>query len=232
MDPSSQATCWTLIRGAAAGSGEGRERFGRRYAAPLRAFFAARWRHSLVSQDVEDALQEVFLECFREGGALDRVEERRAGGFRAFLYGVARNVARRIESRRSKRVKDGGSTFDLDRIEDDGESMSLAFDRAWAKSVMREAAQLQEDRARESGPEAMQRVEFLRLRFGEGLPVREIAKRFDLDDRDAIHREIRRARKMFKEALREVVSFDLPEGTDADVDAECERLQELLEAAP
>ena len=47
----------------------------------------------------EDAVQEVFVECFRRGGALEAVGAGRVPGFRAFLYGVIRNVARRFESR-------------------------------------------------------------------------------------------------------------------------------------
>lgn len=230
MEPQSDATCWTLIRGAASGKDEDRDRFGRRYADALRAFFAARWRHSTVSQEVDDALQEVFLECFRPGGALERVDEKRPGGFRAFLYGVARNVARRIESRRSKRDRGGDSVgIELDHVEDDETPVSLAFDRAWARSVMREAARIQEQRAFSEGEDAVRRLELLRMRFGEGLPVREIATRLGEEDKDAIHRDIRRARKAFKDALHEVVSFDLPGASTGQVERECELLQELLD---
>ena len=43
----------------------------------------------------------MFLTCFREGGALDRVDPARAGGFRAFLYGIARNVLSDHRARRT-----------------------------------------------------------------------------------------------------------------------------------
>lgn len=225
----SPETCWHLIQGAASGKDEDRERFGRRYADPLRAFFAARWRYSGVSQEVDDALQEVFLECFRSGGVLERVEEGRPGGFRAFLYGVARNVARRLESRRSKHDQGGSvADIDLDQVSDDDTPISTAFDRAWARSVMREAARVQQQQAHAEGADAVRRLDLLRLRFGEGLAVREIATRLGEEDRDAIHRDLRRAREGFKEALREVVSFDLPGATSGQVERECELLQELL----
>ncbi|MBK8268830.1 MAG: hypothetical protein IPK83_11220 [Planctomycetes bacterium] len=35
--------------------------------------------------DLDDAVQDVFLECFRPDGALDRLDVHRPGGFRAFL---------------------------------------------------------------------------------------------------------------------------------------------------
>ena len=95
-DSSPQATCWTLVQGAASGQREDRESFARLYGTPMRAYFAARWRCPADHPNVEDAVQEAFLECFREHGALDRLDSERKGGFRAYLYGVLRNIALRI----------------------------------------------------------------------------------------------------------------------------------------
>ncbi|MAE64316.1 MAG: RNA polymerase subunit sigma-24 [Phycisphaeraceae bacterium] len=231
MEPTSDATCWTLIRGAAAGRSDDRSVFGRRYAEPVRAFFAARWRFSVNRQEVEDALQEVFLECFRRGGVLDRVDADRPGGFRAFLYGVCRNVAMRTESGR-KKARDRGIDdlrVDLDRVECDETSLSRAFDRGWAKTIVREAAQRHEELARAAGREHLQRLELLRMRFGDGLPVREIAARLGKEDKDAIHRELRRARLEFRNALQEIVAYHQPTASAGDVERECERLQALLD---
>jgi hypothetical protein len=44
-------------------------------------------------------VEETFVECFRRGGALEVEGAGRVPGFRAFLIGVTRNVARRFESR-------------------------------------------------------------------------------------------------------------------------------------
>ena len=54
-------TCWTVIRAAAAGSAPERSEFTRRYDAPLRAYFAARWRGARQAQEIDDAVQEVFI---------------------------------------------------------------------------------------------------------------------------------------------------------------------------
>jgi len=230
MDHAPDVTSWTMIRGAARGGAGERERFSRRYGDPLRAFFAARWRQPTASPEIDDALQDVFLECFRSGGALERADATREGGFRAFLYGVARNVALRVEGRRAKRVRGVESVgVDIDELEAEELSISASFDRSWARSVMREAARLHQEKASAGGVAALRRVELLRLRFGEGMPVREIASQLGVEDRDAIHREIRRARAEFTEALQEVVAFDLPSATAAEVSRECQRLQDLLE---
>ena len=97
--PAPESTCWTGIRAAAAGSAGDREEVARRYLAVIRAYLAARWRGSPLRPDLDDAVQEVFVECFRQGGALEAAGAGRVPSFRAFLYGVVRNVARRFESR-------------------------------------------------------------------------------------------------------------------------------------
>src|SRR5215510_9260970 len=82
---SPETTCWSLIEGAAAGNADDRARFAHRYAPVVRAYLCARWRGSPHLQDVEDAVQEVFIACFREGGVLARADPTRGGGFRPYL---------------------------------------------------------------------------------------------------------------------------------------------------
>jgi RNA polymerase sigma-70 factor (ECF subfamily) len=223
----SGSTCWTVIQQAARGSQEDREEFARRYAPVVRAYLGARWRSSPCLQELDDAVQEIFVECFRSGGVLERVERDRAGGFRAFLYGVVRNIALRVESRRAKKKEfQPSSPSHLDGMERDEETLSRIFDRAWVTSILREAAALQAEEARTSGEEAGRRVELLHLRFHERLPIRDIAQRWDMDA-DLVHREYAKARAEFKRALREVVAFHYP-GTSAEVEGKCEELFSLL----
>ena len=88
-------TCWTLIAGAAAGDRGEQDLFVRHYAPVVRAYLGARWRDHRLRSELDDAAQEVFLECLREGGALSRATPGRPGGFHAFLLGVVRHVALR-----------------------------------------------------------------------------------------------------------------------------------------
>ena len=97
-------TCWTMIRAAADGDATARARFSRIYREPVLGYLRARWRSPALLQELDDALQEVLLECLKDGGALERADPDRPGGFAAFLRGVVRNVARRIEGRRSRPV--------------------------------------------------------------------------------------------------------------------------------
>ena len=66
------ATCWTLIEGAASGRAADRDEFARRYLPAVQAYLLARWKESPLAQERDDAVQEVFVECFRQGGALER----------------------------------------------------------------------------------------------------------------------------------------------------------------
>ena len=96
----SESTCWTVIRDAAGGDREARGLFAERYEGIVRAYFKARWRGTRHLRDLDDAVQDVFTECFRSGGVLDRLDPSRPGGFRAFLYGVIRIVALHFEAAR------------------------------------------------------------------------------------------------------------------------------------
>lgn len=217
--PASDATCWTVIRKAAAGDGEARESFARRYEPAVRAYLVARWPGR--GDDVDDAVQEVFLDCFRSGGALGRVDPRRPGGFRGFLYGVVRNVALRTEASRARHPPQA-SPSELDAVEGREENLSDAFDRAWALAVMREAGVRQQERARAADDGARRRVELLRLRFEEELPIREIARLWKADPAD-LHHEYAKAREEFRAALVEVVSFHHPHAPE-EVERECAHL--------
>ena len=215
-----ESTCWTVIRAAAAGSPAERAELARRYLGVVRAYLAARWRDSHLWVDLDDAVQEVFVECFRQGGALEAVEAGRVPSFRAFLYGVVRNVARRFEYRP---VRAAGP---LPEIAANEEGLSRLFGRAWAQAIMTEAAQLQQQRASVRGPEAVQRVELLRLRFEENLPIRTIAARWGVPAA-RLHHAYALARQEFKAILLEVVAFHHP-GSPAEVEQEAASLLKAL----
>ena len=218
--PNSESTCWTVILAAAAGSPADREELARRYLSVVRAYLGARWRGSVLRPELDDAVQEVFIQCFREGGAVEAAGVGRVPSFRAFLYGVIRNVARRFESQHVR------ATGPLPEIASDEASQSRLFDRAWAQAVMGEAAQLQRTRAEERGGEAVQRVELLRLRFEENLPIRAIAERWGVDPAP-LHHAYALARKEFKAALLEVVAFHQP-GSVVELEQEAASLLKAL----
>jgi RNA polymerase sigma-70 factor (ECF subfamily) len=206
-----ESTCWTVIRAAAGGDAAARESFARRYAPVVRAYLAARWRTGPLRQQLDDAVQDVFLACLKPDGLLDRADAGWPGGFRPFLYGAARNVARRFEERAANvRAED----CELDDLPADDPTLSRAFDRAWAAALLRAAAERQAEIARKKSPAARRRVELLRLRFYEGLPIRAIAERWG-EDAARLHHEYATAREEFRAALAEVVAFHQPGSPEA-----------------
>lgn len=223
-----QTTCWTTIRGAAAGDDAQKQAFARRYADVVRAYLVARWQHSPLLQEVDDALQEVFVEAFRAGGVLERASPEYPGGFRAFFYGVVRNVAMRFEARQGRRRdRQPATEFFQESTDGRDEGLSQVFDRAWAQSIMRQAAERQRQRAEDERGDALTRVELLRLRFHEGLPIREIARLWQADPTH-LHREYARARKEFRAALSEVVADHQPGAAPAAIERHCEQLVSFL----
>jgi RNA polymerase sigma-70 factor (ECF subfamily) len=185
-----ESTRWTIIRAAAKGSRADREEFARRYAPVIRAYLGARWRAGPLNGEIDDATQEVFLACFKEGGALERFNPEAPGRFRSFLYGVVLNIARRFEEKRGRRREEQPpSDFDIEARE---ARISEVFDRAWASALLQRAARLQAQHA--ETPEAQRRVELMQLHFGEDLPIREIAERWQVDAAQ-VHHAYARARE-------------------------------------
>ena len=102
-----------------------------------------------------------------------------------------------------------------------------AFDRAWARALLREAARVQEENARQAGPAAFRRVQLLRLRFQDNLPIREIAALWN-EDPAKLHHEYATARAEFRTALLLVVAFHHPGVSSANGDRLASELLELL----
>lgn len=222
---SADFTSWSMILGAAAGRPVERDLFSRRYGAVIRAYLAARWRVSKDSPGVADATNDVFVDCFKDGGALSRVDPSFAGGFRAFLYGVVRNVALMAE-RRIARQRDAAGGFAVEDLADSEASLSRVFDRAWAEAVVQEARDRMGTRASRS-PGAARRFRALAMRFEQGMPPREIAAALD-EPVERIYEALREARIEFKAMLMEVMAGYHPVANEAELERHCVELLAAL----
>lgn len=221
----SYSTRWSVIEGAAQGDEAAKAEFVRRYEDAVHAYLGARWRDTDLLQDLPDAAQEVFLDCLRPDGVLSRVESGRPGGFRAYFFGVILKIALRFERRAARqRLRQAEDSRAMEGVAADDEELGAVFDRSWAQAILREAAAFQAEQARDDG--ASRRVELLRLRFADDLPIREIARRWNVEPA-SLHHEYAKAREEFQGALREVVAFHHP-GTPGEVKRECARLLDLV----
>ena len=222
-----EETRWTMVQAAARGEAAARVEFARRYLPVVRAYLHARWRRSPLRGEVEDAAQEVFVDCFHPRGALARLERERTSSFRAFFYGVVRNSALHVETRRAREhARRPDSTFEPEGVPAREEALSRIFDRAWARSLIKEATRIQLRKARAKGGAAVRRTEILRLRFHEGLAIRDIARAWKVNAA-RLHHDYAQARKEFLDALREVVGLEQT-STKEELDLECGRILELL----
>ena len=195
------STQWTIIERAGQGDHEARETFARVYLPVVRRYVTARWKRSRWHGHLEDAVQQVFVECLKPEGVLTQVSRDDAWGFRSYLYGVSRNVARSFEKRRGTSMSD--SLPEPAAGEDSG--LQRLFDGAFAHALLGEALEHQQREAEDSGAPALRRLELLRLRFWEEIPIREIATRWEADPAH-LHHEYARAREEFRSALEVVLA--------------------------
>ena len=221
-------TCWTVIRSAADGDVAAREKFARCYEPVVRRFLRARWSGTPCEMQLEDAVQETFLECFRGKGVLDQVAQSQPQGFQRYLRGVVRNVALRQEHSLKQRSPALASTSQLDIIEADEERLSQVFDRAWAQALLVEAVRCHRERAATRGADGVRRADLLRERFYEQRPIRQIALRWGVDAA-TLHREYRKGREEFRDALLTVIRFHHPDQLRS-AEVELQHIRALLDS--
>ena len=219
------STCWTMVEGAGRGDAAAQSWFAREYGPLVERYLAARWAGSARRQEIADATQEVFLECYRDGGALAKVDRDRGRSFRAFLFGIVRNVARRIEGTPARR-SETALTSEAPEPTSREATLSVLFDRTWARKMMADAAREQRRAATEAGGEALRRVELLELRFQRGLAIREIAAEWQ-EDPTHLHRQYALAREEFRRALFRVLE-QVQGGSAENLEQECSFLLSLL----
>ena len=198
----------------------------RNYTAPIRAYLSHRWRDASQVDAIDDAVQDVFVECIKPGGALEGADPTN-GEFRGLLYAVVRNVARRYEERAMRPGQGTEGSVHLDDLPDRAEALSRFFDRSWAEAIVRDAILRHARVARHGDRDTRRRYRILRLRHQEGLPIREIAARLDVASVEEVHNAYRRSRREFREHMRKAVAHHTGVGLDA-LDTECQRVTALL----
>ena len=79
-------------------------------------------------------------------------------------------------------------------------STSRILDHAWARTLLNLAGARHRREAENKGERALRRIDILRMRFEDGLPIREIARIWNTDPA-RLHEEYRIARKEFRNCL-------------------------------
>jgi RNA polymerase sigma factor (sigma-70 family) len=216
-----------MIVAAGAGEDAARSEFARVYGPVIRAYLSARWGLPTTHEAVDDGTQEVFVQCFKPGGALRAVDPAGSARFRSYLYGVVKHVADRIErAQRVRRAQHEHSGFGLDDLERREASLSRTFDRAWVGMLTRRAWLLMASRI-EAGTAGRDRIQILDLRYQEGLSPAQIAERLHFEP-DYVYQQLRNAKRDFRTALLEVVATYHPGATKEELEARCVELVGFL----
>jgi len=220
------STAWSMIVAAGAGEHAARARFAQHYDSVIRAYLSARWRLPTTHEAVDDAAQEVFVQCFKPGGALQGVEASGPARFRTYLYAVVRNVADRIERDKGVRRAAQEPSAGLDQLAHDEATLSRVFDRAWVGTITRSAWLLMVSRLSQDAT-GRDRIQVLDLRFRDGLAAGAIAERLKLEP-GYVYQQLRNAKRDFRTALVDVVGSQHPGSTKEEVEARCVDLVALL----
>lgn len=221
-----ETTSWGLVSAAALGSAQARAEFARRYGPLIRAQLEQRWPRQPLRQEIDEAIQEVFVECLKPGGVLARADRSVPAGFRRWLGAVVRNVALRTETRRARHRYRAGQEPLTDHAAADT-NIAHRLDREWARAVARDAAEEQERRAASVGAKALLRVKLLRLHFEEGMAIPEIAALWGLTPAH-LHHQYAKARQDFLRALLAVLRHRFPDAPQEEIEVLARQLVELL----
>jgi RNA polymerase sigma factor (sigma-70 family) len=222
------STAWAVIEAAASGDAAARNAFLESYEPGIRSLLRMRWLNSAHREHIDDAVQDVLLECFKHGGILEKAEQRETNNFRVFLKTVVRHVAGRYEQRQQRTRKRHRSRA-LEEAEHAAQqtAASRILDREWAREVLRAAAAEQARWAKDVSAAARLRVDILRLRFEDGKPVRDIAAELELEPA-YVHHQFAKAKHDFHRALLRVLRSRRPGVEDEQLEDECRQLISLL----
>lgn len=198
---------WQLARAAATGDEEARTQFWNRHVRAVHLWLWFRWRHSSLRGFVDDATQEVFLECFRPGGALAHLEvDKAAHGVVAFLRGVVRNVAHRLERTQQRQLAHRRQLREAMPMQPaNGDDAAERIDTAWQHGQV--AAALSRLDREEAGASPHSLRAFLKAHFEDGLPVHTIAAAWQMKP-EHVHELRRRACRRFRDCLLRVMRED------------------------
>ena len=222
-----ESTRFMTLR-AAGGDPSAHAAFAKRFLPEARRLLAARWTGGPFEQEVDDAVQEVFVEVLRPRGALRRVDRDHEGSIRSYFATVVRHVALRIEKGRVSRYREQRvGEFGSGLYPDLREEPVRSLERAWAEHLLAEAWRELARGAGDRGGSRPDRVQLLRWRYESGRSMRELASVSGAAT-DTIYAELRQARRNFSASLRAVVARLEPESGDR-LEERCKELLVALE---
>lgn len=200
----SRMTSWHLVGLAGTDTDLARREFALRYEKFVRRVLAKRWLGTVFRHDFDDAVQEVFFECFKPGGVIEKADVNRGGSFRSLLYQVAFHVAARFErTRRQQHLREGADDW-LGELPSQDLSGFEAVTREEVTDLVREALRRM---LQHHDPDIRSRGQLLERRTCQNERINVIADG-DPELAKRLHREHSKAKMEWKQYLVDVVQSE------------------------
>lgn len=225
-------TQWTGVRHAGQ-SGAALAQLLPRYLRPLRTYLLLQRKFSPDKAD--DLLQGFLAEKVLERNLVEHADRER-GRFRTFLLvALNRYISNQLRDERSaKRPADGLSELIADTAQDDMPGPAEAFEVAWAKQVLADAAARMMGECRSAGREDVWgvfegRVLSPTLEGAQPVSYEDLTQQYQLDGVEATRNLLVTGKRMFARSIRGVVREYI--GDESLVEQEITELRQLLAAA-
>ncbi|MCA8957644.1 MAG: sigma-70 family RNA polymerase sigma factor [Planctomycetes bacterium] len=196
---------WRMIAAAAAGDPEARAAFVEAFQPTIRAALERDLKGHLGQPDViDDLVQEVFVECFKQGGALQRADPTR--DFKSFLLGIVANIRRRAwEVHTRRRLEQEGEPHELP----DDSGVSVTLDRRYAKELFRAALEHVKQRAVSARGRSFNAHDLLIRRYRDDEAPRAIAASIRSDGGECTAKQVSDAAGKAKDEFRDALETEL-----------------------
>ncbi len=197
-------TSWNLVSLAGTDVDLARREFALRYEKFVRRVLAKRWLGTIFCNDFDDAIQEVFIECFKPGGVIERADSRRGNSFRTLLFQVASHVAARFE-RSHRRWQSQG--MDEDLLNEMATTHASGYDVVTQEEVSDLVREALRRMIHHHDPDVRSRGQLLDRHICQNEKIIAMAGG-DSGVAERLHREHRKAKKEWKSFLVEVVQSE------------------------
>ena len=201
----SRMTSWVLVGLAGTDEDLAQREFALRYEKFVRRILAKRWLGTVFRTYFDDAIQEVFVECFKPNGVIEKANAQNGNSFRTYLFQVASHVAARFE-RTHQRQQSIASTND-DHLDDLSSQAMSAYDLVTREEVADLVREALHRMTHHYNPEVRKRGQLLDRHTCQGEKIIAIADG-NPDLAEQLHRDHTKAKREWKSFLVEVVQSE------------------------
>ena len=194
-----QLSSWALVGLIGENVPDAAREFAFRYDRFVRRVLTKRWLGTIYRTHFDDAVQDVFVECFKPGGVLAKADSSRGGAFRSLLFRVTCNVAARYERNHNRDLRLISKELTDTHGEDSGAFLQIT--REEVAEVVSEALRRM---SQHTAVEVRERAQLLIQHSCDGQKIIHLAGG-DTETAERLHRQHSKAKREFQTFLSEVI---------------------------